>query len=388
MTEKKRLLSLDLFRGATIAGMLLVNNPGTWSAVYAPLEHAQWNGCTPTDLIFPFFLFIVGVAIPFSFQNRMDSGQDRVKLHLQVLRRACILFLLGLFLNSLAIITGKLTLNPLVIWPELRIPGVLQRIAICYFFASLVVLNLGLRAQVAISLLLLFGYGMLMTAVPIPVDVNGVITWEAGVLEKGVNLSAMIDGVLLKGHVWKTTSPWDPEGVLSTLPAIATTLFGVFTGVWLRQSRTDREKLRGMIAMGTVGVAAGLLMNAWFPVNKNLWSSSYTVLTAGLALYSLALCYFLVDMKGYRKGIEPFIVYGSNAITVFVLSGVFARITDFIKFSQAGGTPVSLKVVIYQALFASWLPPKAASAAYALAFVLLWYGIMYIFYKRKIFIKI
>jgi predicted acyltransferase len=388
MAEKKRLLSLDMFRGATIAAMLLVNNPGSWNAIYAPLEHAEWNGCTPTDLIFPFFLFIMGVAIPFSFHQRMDTGQDRMKLHLQVLRRALLLFMLGLFLNSLAVMMGKHTLNPFTIWTELRIPGVLQRIGICYFFASLLVLNCSLRMQICAAFLLVFGYGLLMTTIPIPVEVNGEIIYRAGVLNKGVNLAAVIDSLCLKGHMWKTTLTWDPEGVLSTLTAVATTLSGVFTGVWLRRSLPDKRKLEGMVIVAGYGIASGLLMSFWVPLNKSIWSSSYTVFTAGLALLCLAFCYWLVDMKGCRKGIEPFIVYGSNAITVFVLSGIFARFTDFIKFRGAMGEPVSVKAIAYQGIFASWLPPKLASLGYALAFVTLWYGVMYVFYKRKIFIKI
>jgi predicted acyltransferase len=388
MAEKKRLLSLDVFRGATIAGMLLVNNPGTWSAIYAPLEHAEWNGCTPTDLIFPFFLFIVGVAISFSFRNRLDSGQDRKKVHLQILRRTVILFLLGLFLNSLQVILHKLTLNPVVIWPDLRIPGVLQRIALCYLFASLMALHFSLRWQVITAFLLVFGYGLLMTVVPVPVEQDGVVTYCAGLLDKGVNLAAVVDAAILRGHAWKVTSPWDPEGVLSTLPAIATTLFGIFTGLWLRQDTRDDRKIRGLVVMGTVGIVGGLLLNFWFPINKSLWSSSYAIFTAGLALYCLALCYWLVDVRGWRKGIQPFLVYGTNAITVFVLSGIFARFLDFIKFPQASGSPISLKAVIYQAICASWLPPKAASLFYALLFIVLWYGIMNIFYSRKIFIKI
>jgi predicted acyltransferase len=387
MMEKKRLLSLDVFRGATIAGMLLVNNPGTWSAVYAPLEHAEWNGCTPTDLIFPFFLFIMGVAIPYSFHNRMSSGQDKKKLHLQVVRRALILFLLGLFLNSLQVMMNRMTLSPLAIWSELRVPGVLQRIGLCYCIASLLFLNLSLRAQIGAALVLVFGYGILMTAVPIPVEINGAIVYRAGILEKGINLAALVDTLVLKGHAWKTTSPWDPEGVLSTLPAIATTLFGVFTGLWLRRGISDAEKIKGMIIAGVIGVLAGALMSLWFPVNKSIWSSSYTVLTAGLALLSLAFCYWLVDMRGFRRGIQPFLVYGTNAIAVFVLSGIFARFIDFIKIPQASNA-LSLKALTYQALFASWLPTHFASLCYAIAFVTLWYGIMHIFYARGIFFKI
>lgn len=389
MGTSKRLLSLDVFRGLTIAAMLLVNNPGTWEAIYPPLEHAEWNGCTPTDLIFPFFLFIVGVAIPISFGNRLELGQDKRKLYLQIIRRTIILFLLGLFLNSLSIMMGAHpTLNPIKILSDLRIPGVLQRIALCYFFASLIFLNFRIHAQIFITSLLVVGYWLLMTVIPIPVDQNGIIVYQSGILEKGVNVAAFIDNIFLKGHMWSVTKTWDPEGLLSTVPAIATTLFGVFTGNWLRLNIPDSDKLIGMFIMGNVGVILGYLISLWFPLNKSIWSSSYTVFTAGIAVIFLALCYWLIDVKGCQRGIQFFLVYGTNAITVFVLSGIFARILLFIKIPQAIGNPVSIKAFFFNNLLASWLLPEDASLLYAILFIILWYGIMYIFYSRKIFIKI
>jgi len=387
--QRKRLLSLDVFRGLTIAGMLLVNNPGTWAAIYPPFEHAEWNGCTLTDLIFPFFLFIVGVAIPFSFGNRLEDGQDKRKLYLQIIRRTLILFLLGLFLNSLSIMMGAHpTINPIKVLSDLRVPGVLQRIALCYFFASLIFLNFKIQAQIFISALLVVGYWILMTVIPIPVDHNGVMAYQSGLLEKGVNLAAFIDNIFLKGHMWSVTKTWDPEGLLSTIPAIATTLFGVFSGYWLRRNISAPDKLIGMFIMGNLGVATGYIMSFWFPLNKSLWSSSYTLFTAGIALNFLALCYWLIDVKEWKKGLQFFLVYGSNAITVFVLSGIFARLLLFIKIPQSIGNPISLKAIIFNNLFASWLLPEDASLLYAILFVILWYGIMYIFYAKKIFIKI
>ncbi|MDQ7824144.1 MAG: DUF5009 domain-containing protein [Candidatus Eremiobacteraeota bacterium] len=384
MEEKKRLISLDLFRGATIAGMLLVNNPGTWSAIYAPLEHAEWNGCTFADLIFPFFLFIMGMAIPLAFRNRRTSADGMKKLHLQILRRALLLFALGLLLNSLNVMLTKMTLSPFAIWPDLRIPGVLQRIAICYLFASLMVLHLKPKAQVLASVLLILGYALTMNFVP--VERNGTVIWEAGIPLRDHNLAALVDASLLGNHVWKVSAPWDPEGVLSTLPAIATTLFGAFAGYWILREIPPAVKVRGMAIMGALGALSGYLMNFWVPLNKNIWSSSYTLFTGGLALLSMAFCYWLVDVRGARRGLHFFIVYGSNAITVFVLSGIFARFLDFIKVPLASG--LSLKAVIYSGLFASWLPDKAASLGYALAFVMVWYGIMAVFYKKRIFLKI
>lgn len=369
--------------------MLLVNNPGTWSAIYAPLEHAEWNGCTPTDLIFPFFLYIMGAAIPFSFGNRMETGEDRSSIYHQIARRTVILFSLGIFLNVLSVVMSQHTLNPVEIWTNLRIPGVLQRIGLCYLFASLLVLNYSTRVQSALSLMFVLAYGIAMTTIPIPMEINGELVYSSGVLEKGINLSAFIDSILLKGHMWKTTLTWDPEGVLSTLPSIATTLFGALTGAWLRQPISETGKVKSMLIVAGCGTLAGLLMQFWVPLNKSIWSSSYTVFTASLALFCIAFFYWLIDIKGYRKFTGFFLVYGSNAITVFVLSGIFARFLDFIKLPQPPESNfITLKTILFKTLFLSWLPEKVASLAYAVSFVILWYCIMYIFYKRKIFLKI
>ncbi|HEX2167596.1 MAG TPA: DUF5009 domain-containing protein [Longimicrobiales bacterium] len=367
--EPARLVSLDAFRGLTIAGMLLVNNPGSWSALYPPLGHAQWHGWTSTDLIFPFFLFIVGVAMTFSFAARTQRGEDRRALLVNAARRAAILFGLGLILHGFP---NYLDLS------DLRIPGVLQRIALAYFAAAAITLYLSRNAQVIATAVLLLGYWAAMMLVPVP---GG----SAGVLEPGHDIGAYIDrAVFGVNHLWSQSRTWDPEGLFSTLPAIATVLLGVFSGSWLRSGRGPATKATGLFIAGNVGVVAGLMWDPLFPINKNLWTSSYVVFTAGIACHLLAMCYWLIDVKGYSRWAKPFVIFGVNAIAAFFLSGLFARLLTMIQ--APGGT--TLKGFIYQAVFTPMLSPVNASLAYAIAFVLLWLGIMTVFYRRRIFIKV
>lgn len=369
--KSDRLTSLDVFRGATIAGMILVNNPGSWAYVYPQLRHADWHGWTFTDLIFPFFLFIVGVAIVFSFSRRIELGYSKTKLFLKVIRRALILFALGLFLNGF----------PNFDFSTIRIMGVLQRIAICYLFASLIYLTSSVRWQAIWSIVLLFVYWGLMEFVPVP----GI---GAGLYEKGRNFAAYVDSLILSGHMWSVTKTWDPEGIVSTIPAISTTLFGVLTGHWLRSKRDEIEKTLWLFIMGNLGLFIGAVWNAWLPINKNLWTSSYAVFTAGFALIVLGFCHFFVDIKGYRKIVYPFVVYGMNAIAVFVLSGIIGRLSVYFKVSLSDGSMTTVKNYIYENFFASWLGPMYGSLGYAIAHVLLMYLFVWILYKRKIFIKI
>ena len=364
-----RLLSLDVFRGITIAGMILVNNPGSWDYVYPALRHAEWNGWTPTDLIFPFFLFIVGVAITYSFANRLAKGISRKKLFLQVIRRTLILFALGLFLNGF----------PYYNLATIRIMGVLQRIALAYFFSSVIYLAFKTRAQVVITVLLLLVYWALMKLVPVP-------GYGVGILAKEGNLAQYIDNLILKGHMWTPT--WDPEGFLSTIPAIATTLLGVFTGQFLRSDREPLQKTSTLFLLGNVALVIGVIWDIWFPINKNLWTSSYVIFTGGMALLFLATCYYLIDVKKSTWWTKPFVIYGTNAITVYVLSGILARILILVRIPQPDGTNVLLKTFIYQNYFASWAGPMNGSLFFALGYIILWLGIMTIFYKKGIFIKI
>lgn len=367
-----RLASLDAFRGITIAGMLLVNNPGTWSQIYAPLRHAEWHGWTPTDLIFPFFLFIVGVAMTFSYGRLLERGAGRRDLLLKALRRSAILFGIGLFLHGF----------PRYDFSTIRIPGVLQRIAVASFLATIPVLFTRKRGQAITAGALLLGYWALMTLVPVP----GI---GAGVLEPGKDLGAYIDRMILgTEHLWRYSKTWDPEGILSTLPAVGTMLLGVLVGHWIRAGHDDRRLVTGLLGAGVALTLMGWLWGTVFPINKNLWTSSYTVFTAGLACLTLAACYWLIDTKGYRRWAVPFIVFGTNAIAAFVLSTFTARVLNLIKLTGADGTQTALQAIIYRSAFASWLEPINASLAYALCYVLVWLGAMTILYRKRIFIKI
>jgi predicted acyltransferase len=368
-----RMLSLDAFRGMTVAGMILVNNPGTWGAIYSPLKHADWHGWTPTDLVFPFFLFIVGVSITLALGRRAESAGSKRDLYVKIVRRSAIIFGLGLLLAAI----------PSFDLSTLRIPGVLQRIAVCYLFASVIFLNTDWRKQVYVTAGLLLAYWALMALVPVPGFGPGVLDSKEG------NLAAYVDrAVIGTQHVWRQAKVYDPEGILSTLPAIATTLCGVLTGHLLRSRRTAAEKAAAMFVAGAAGIIAGWAWNYCFPVNKALWTSSYVLLSAGMALQLLACCYWLIDMKGYKRWSLPFVVFGSNALAVFFLTGLFAKLLGLIKLAGADGKDVALQTVIYRNLFASWAAPVNASLAFALCFVLLWLGLMWILYRRGIFIKV
>jgi len=369
-TTSDRLVSLDVFRGITIAGMVLVNNPGTWSSIYWPLAHAEWHGWTPTDLIFPFFLFIVGVAIPLAFGRRIESGGSKRDLYLKIIKRTVIIFALGMFLAGF----------PYFQVATIRIPGVLQRIAVCYLFASIIFLTTRVRTQVIIAIALLVVYWLLMTRLHAP-------GFARGDLSKEGSLASFVDRVIFGPHIWKQGKVYDPEGLLSTIPAIATTLFGVLTGQWLRTAKSQYEKVAGLFVAGACCIVVGWCWNPFFPINKSLWTSSYVFFTGGLALEFLALCYWLIDIKKYQRWAKPFVVFGVNAIVLFVGTGVMARLMGLIKLPW-GSTQISLQGWIFQKLFLSWASPLNASLAYAIAFILLWLGLMWILYSRKVFIKV
>ena len=365
------MLSLDVFRGITIAGMILVNNPGTWSSIYWPLEHAEWNGWTPTDLIFPFFLFIVGISITLAFGRQIESGKDETDLLLKVLRRSAIIFALGLFLNGF----------PYFNLAQIRIPGVLQRIAVCYLVASLIFLKTRWQTQAITAAVLLLLYWVLMTVVPVP-------GYGAGDLSKEGSLAAYIDRWLLGPHIWKQGKVFDPEGLLSTMPAIVTTLAGVLTGHWLRSGRTQLEKVGGLFFAGACAVTVGWAWHYWFPINKSLWTSSYAVFTAGMALQLLAICYWLVDIKGYKRWAKPFIIFGVNALALFVFSGLLARLMGIIKVPNGDGSSIALQPFIFKNLFASWAAPINASLCYAIVYIFFWLFLMWLLYRKRIFIKV
>ena len=369
--KPERLVSLDVFRGITIAGMTLVNNPGTWEHIYWPLEHAQWEGWTPTDLVFPFFLFIVGVSITLALGNRVERGSNKRDLYRKILKRSLIIFAIGLFLNGF----------PYFNLSELRIPGVLQRIAVCYFFASIIFLNTKVTAQIIISVVLLIIYWLLLTYVPAP-------GLAAGDLTKEGSLPSFVDRMVFGKHVWAQAKVYDPEGLLSTIPAVVTTLIGILTGQLLRTNKSTYQKAAGMFVAGMICIVIGWAWNPFFPINKALWTSSYTVFTGGLALQFLAFCYWLTDIKGYRLWAKPFEVFGVNAIALYVGSGIMADLLGLIKVSAADGTKIPAQSWIFENWFASWASPLNASLAYAIAFVLVWLFLMWILYRAKVIIRV
>jgi predicted acyltransferase len=373
-----RLLSLDVFRGLTVAAMILVNNPGSWSTIYAPLKHAEWHGCTPTDLIFPFFLFIVGVSISYALGSKKDS-LSQSKLLFTAFKRALILFGLGLFLN----LFPKVFTEPMEALSMVRIPGVLQRIAIVFFITALIFIKTSQKTQLRLFIGILIVYWALMTLIPVP----GV---GYANLEKETNLGAWLDrSILTEAHLWKSAKTWDPEGILSTLPAVATGLFGVLIGTWLkRKDKEESVKISWMFSIGIIAVILGLIWDLCFPINKALWTSSFVLYAGGLATIGLALCYWLIDVQGYKKGTTPFVVYGVNAITVFFLSGLIPRILTMIKVNMPDGTSVNSKVWLYETFFIPYLNPINASLAGAITFVLIWLAILWWMFKKNIIIKV
>ena len=465
----QRLIALDAFRGITIAGMILVNNPGSWKYVYGPLRHADWNGWTPTDLVFPFFLFIVGVALAFSFKRRFEQGVARTKLFAQVVRRSLILILLGVIMAAFpdydllnAVRDGKSNASPVLValslfrlaapyilfivgllflyadeplfrftpsravlvrkivalvlfvgaiayfWLDytyfenrkLRVPGVLQRIGLCYFFAALIVMWCNTWGRAAIGVLLLIGYWVLVTCVQTPDWYHPSVKDPIGLLHD------WIDTRVLGVHLYSERP--DPEGLLSTLPAIATVLAGVLTGHWLQSQREKINKLIGLFVAANVVLLIGLWVGCFFPINKKIWTPSYVLATAGVALNCLAFCYWLIDLKGHRKWAWPFVVFGSNAIVVYVAASMTAKILAITKLADGQTTvkgwlyehlcvswagpfnqplPATLKWY-YDNLFAPWGGPPLGSLAYPILLNLFWLIPMYVLYRLKIFVKI
>ena len=378
--RRERLLALDVFRGLTIAGMLLVNNPGTWSAIYPPLRHATWHGWTPTDLIFPFFLFIVGITTHLSLAARRVRGDDDRTLVRQVLRRGGLIILFGLLLSGFPFIP-KYGFD----LSTMRIPGVLQRIGVAYIAAALLTLRTSAKTQLAIVSALLLGYWAVMTLVPVPG--TGAVGAVALATPDG-SLAAWLDRTLLGNHLWRVSKTWDPEGILSTLPAIATAMLGVFAGRWIASPRPLSERIASLFAMGSIAMVAGLIWNWWFPINKSLWTSSYVLFTAGMAAVAIATCLWLIDVKRVAWWTKPFVVFGVNPILAFVGSGMMARLMASIIKVERDGQSVSLQRAIYEPAFASWLAPMNASLLYALCFVAFWFVILGILYRKGVFLKV
>jgi predicted acyltransferase len=379
---QNRLLSLDVFRGMTIAGMVLVNNPGTWNAIYSPLKHAEWHGATPTDFVFPFFLFIVGIAITLALGKRVESGGINRDIYTKIFRRALIIFALGLFLAAFPFY--NFTNGEWIDISNLRIMGVLQRIAVCYLISSLIFIRTNWKQQAIIATALLLFYWALMTLINVPGC--EITTFN----DKACNLAAYLDRLILtENHIWKSSKVFDPEGLLSTIPAIATTLAGVLCGHWLRSRREDNEKVAAMFFFGVVLTAFGWAWGFWFPINKPLWTSSYVVYTAGLALCFLGFCYWLIDIKGYKKWAKPFVIFGVNALALFVFSGLMAKFFGLIKVAaDAEGKSISLQKWIFDSIFLPLASPINASLMYAISYILLWLFLMWLLYRKRIYIKV
>ena len=433
----------------TIAGMVLVNNPGTWSAIYGPLEHAPWHGITPTDYIFPFFLFIVGVAIPIALKKRMQTGVSR-DVYMKIAQRAAKIFALGILMSmipffqfndstgipyaikillvlsfsaalllyllekktaaaitaalSALIVLGLYLSGAEIVWYNfagMRIPGVLQRIAVCYLITALIYLHTNWKQQTMIAVGLLLLYWILMTMIPVPgCDVTAID-------DKACNLAAWLDRTILtEAHMWRAAKVFDPEGILSTIPAVVTTLSGVLTGSWIirtsrnrtvggdgeseiRDSQSAIETVAGLFFFGTTLLAIGWTWSLVFPLNKSLWTSSYVVYTSGLALLTLAFCYWLIDIKGYQRWARPFVIFGVNALALFVFSGIMARLLGMVRVGgPEEGKDIPLQQWVFNHAFLTWASPINASLDFAVCFILLWLFLMWLLYRKRIFIKV
>lgn len=379
ISNTKRLVSLDVFRGIAIASMILVNNPGSWKYIYPPLEHAPWHGCTPTDLIFPFFLFIVGVAMAFSFAKYTDDNRPDIKVYWRILRRGALLFGFGLLLAIFSPFLDFILKGGPIDFGKLRIMGVLQRISLAYMLASFAVLNLKRRLLWVLALTLLIGYWAAMQLIPVP-------GYGAGNLTPEGNLAAYIDRLILGTHMYKG-GPFDPEGLFSTLPAVVTVLFGYFTGAWLRIQTIKSRTSVNLAIFGLICVIIGHFWGLIFPINKQLWTSSYVVYTAGWALLLLALCYELIEVRKLKRLGFPLEVMGLNAIFLFVGSGLFARILNKTQIGVGEKAP-STSAWIYNNLFASWAGAINGSLFFAITTVLFWWIILYAMYRRRLFLKL
>ncbi len=363
-TGSQRLLSLDAFRGFTIALMIVVNDPGSWNHVYAPLLHAEWNGITPTDLVFPFFLFIVGVSVVLAYSKRLKAGIDKKDMYKKIVIRSIKIFAVGIFLN----------LFPLFNFADLRVAGVLQRIAIVFFVCSFLYLSLSWKTIAKIGGIILLLYWLIMVFFPVP----GI---GEPSLEPGKNIAAWIDSILLPGRMWQGT--WDPEGIFSTLPAIVTGITGMLAGILIIGSKPIDRKIILLFTLGFFAFIAGGVWDWFFPINKNLWTSSYVLYTSGAATLTLAASIFIVDVLHIKGWTRVGRIFGANAITIYVIAGMLPSLFNRVKI---GG--YSFNSLIMDGLTGIGFDPKLASLCYALLFTGICYIPAYILYKKKIFIKL
>lgn len=370
-----RIISLDVFRGITIAFMIMVNDNGSLKYAYWPLKHSAWNGWTPTDQVFPTFLFLVGAATVFSIDSRLARGESRNMLLLHILKRTAILFLLGLVVNGF----------PHFPLDTLRIYGVLQRIALCYFATGILYLcsrKVVVLATVAAAALA--GYWILMRFVPIPG--YGIPTHGIPLLDRDANWVAYLDRKIFPGRLYNGT--YDPEGLLSDLPSLATTLLGVLTGLWLKTKRSAAHIAAGLFVASIAAFALAMVWNIWFPINKQLWTSSYVLLAAGWALLPLCICYIVIEIAKWNRGwTYPWLVFGSNAIVAYVFSELLASMLFSIHL-QYNGAMTTLQDVIYQKYFFSLGNPSFGSLLFSLAYTLFCMLPVAVLYRKKIFVKI
>ncbi|SDL54724.1 acyltransferase family protein [Siphonobacter aquaeclarae] len=421
---KNRLISLDVLRGLTIMLMTVVNNPGDWGNVFPPFLHAEWHGCTPTDLVFPTFLLIVGISAVLAMPTRKNTPEVRQKILIRTLR----IFTLGWFLfffskihigsleglpllgvrllitavvsaalfteydrkKQLYVVSG-IFLGMIVLafggfedYSTVRIPGVLQRIAVVYAVISFLYLNTTPRTQAIIAAGLLLLYWGLMTLVPVP-------GFGPANLEKGTNLAGWVDNLLLPGHLWASAKTWDPEGILSTLPAIATGIAGLLTGWLLQRPVPAQAKAVNLLLAGAGGIIAGWLWGQVFPINKSLWTSSYVLYAAGWGVVSLAVLYYLIDVKGWKAWTKPFVMFGVNPMIVFFFSGIVPRVLTAIKVGDPAdpSKEISLQSFLYKHQLAPlFADPRAASLSWALLYLLFWFGVVYVLYRRGVVVKV
>lgn len=353
--KTSRLLSLDVFRGLTVALMILVNSPGNPTA-YPLLAHSSWHGCTFADLVFPFFIFIGGVSIALTFNRAKKYALPFPPVFKIILKRTIILFLLGLLLNAFP--------NHFDI-SNIRILGVLQRLAICYFFASLLFLTTKPLTQAVIMAVLMLSYWGLLLLPPYDLTPAG-------------NFAAYIDQMLLSSsHLY--TKTFDPEGLLSTLPALSTALLGNLTGLWLIKTPAHEKRILGMLSMGILALTLGWIWGWWFPINKSLWTSSYVLWTGGIALITLTGCYWLIEVKHYKAWAKPFEIFGLNAMLAYVLHVVFLKVQAMIVVPDSGN---NLRLTITDYFF-NWTSLPNASLFYAISYTLLWLAIIYLFFYKK-----
>ncbi|QSB28319.1 acyltransferase family protein [Flavobacterium sp. CLA17] len=421
---KERLISLDVFRGLTILLMTIVNNPGDWGHVFPPLLHAEWNGCTLTDLVFPFFVFIMGVAVPLAMPDKKYDGTTFNKILVRSLRMLC----LGIFFNyfgkiqlfgleGIPLLMGRLIItigvgyalmgnfnsklknifafsilliylflaySGIEAYHDVRLPGVLQRIAVVYFVVSLLYLKTSQKTQIITGVVLLLGYWAAMTLIPVP----GI--GEAN-LDKGTNLAAWLDSVLLKGHMYRGTVTWDPEGILSTIPSIVNGIIGLLIGQLLQLKIAKTDIAKKMALVGIALIIGGLLWNIVFPINKSIWTSSYVLYTTGLATTALSLLYYIIDIAAYKKGFKLFLIWGVNPMIVFFASQIIPQALVMIQFENPhkAGEQINLLSYLYGYGIAPFFGnPMMASFAGALVYVAIWTFILWIFYKNKLIFKV